>query len=139
MEKILLSACLAGVPCRYDGASKQDARVALRVRDCEVVLVCPEQLGGLSTPRPRHEIRNGRVISEHGEDRTEDFLTGAREALRTAQTQGCRRAILKARSPSCGKGLVYDGTFTGRTVAGNGLTAALLLRSGIEVQTEEEL
>ena len=114
-------------------------RVAELMREHEVVLVCPEQLAGLSTPRPRHELRDGRVVSEHGDDHTDLFMSGAREALRIARANGCCRAVLKARSPSCGRGRIYDGTFSGGLVDGDGVTARLLVEAGLDVQTEEEL
>lgn len=139
MKKVLVSACLLGEHCRYDGGSKADPRAMGLGGRFELVPVCPEQLGGLPTPRPRHELRNGRVISEHGDDRTDAFTRGAREALRIALENGCTLAVLKARSPSCGKARIYDGTFTGRIVEGDGVAARLLTDSGIEVRSEEEL
>jgi uncharacterized protein YbbK (DUF523 family) len=138
MDKILVSACLAGEPCRYDGGSMAHPVVERLRESWELVLVCPEQLAGLPTPRPRHELRSGRVVSEHDADCTSAFAHGARETLRIAREHGCKRAVLKARSPSCGRGMIYDGTFTGRLVPGNGVTAALLLQSGIDVQTEDD-
>ncbi len=139
MATILISACLAGTACRYDGKSLPHPGVQWLMARHRTVLVCPEQLAGLPTPRPRHELLDGRVVSEHGDDRTEAFLAGAREALRIAREHGCRLAVLKARSPSCGRGRIYDGTFSGKLVDGDGVTARLLLDSGIEVKTDEEL
>lgn len=138
LEPILVSACLLGVCCRYDGGSKPDAAVLELAKRRVLVPVCPEQLGGLPTPRPRHERRGGRVVSEHGRDGTEAFERGAEEALRIARLTGCRRAILKARSPSCGAGEIYDGSFGGALVPGDGVLAAKLKREGMEVRTEDE-
>jgi uncharacterized protein YbbK (DUF523 family) len=111
--------------------------------------VCPEQLGGCTTPRIAVEIHDGtgadvlegrcKVTGKNGEDVTEKFLRGAAEVLRIAQLTGAKKAILKARSPSCGCGRIYDGTFSGKTREGNGVTAELLLRNGIEVMTEEDI
>lgn len=135
---ILVSACLLGVCCRYDGGSKPaDAVLALAER-FHLVPVCPEQLGGLPTPRPAHELVAGRIISEHGVDATAAFHRGAEEALRIARITGCRRAILKARSPSCGAGEIYDGTFSGALVPGDGILVHKLKQDGIAVGTEED-
>ncbi|MBO4211404.1 MAG: DUF523 domain-containing protein [Oscillospiraceae bacterium] len=136
---ILLSACLAGVPCRMDGKSKPvPALTALALRG-EAILVCPEVLGGLPTPRsPSERQPDGRVRSAQGADVTEAFRRGAERALEICRSRGCCCAVLKARSPSCGKDCIYDGSFSGRLVPGNGVFAALLQESGIPVLTEEE-
>lgn len=136
-DVVLVSACLLGVRCRYDGASSPNDAVLSMARRHVLVPVCPEQLGGLSTPRPRHERSGGRVVSEHGHDATRAFERGAAEALRVARLSGCRRAILKARSPSCGVGQVYDGSFSGRLAPGHGVCAEVLMAAGIQVETEE--
>jgi uncharacterized protein YbbK (DUF523 family) len=138
-EKILVSACLVGVRCRFDANTKEDARLLALAQNNQLVPVCPEQLAGLSTPRDRNEIIAGRVISERGKDNTDLFQMGAHEALKIARLTRCSRAVLKARSPSCGKGEVYDGTFQGGLVKGNGVLAELLLSNGIPVSTEDEL
>ena len=105
----------------------------------EAIAVCPEVLGGLPTPRTPSEIQtDGRVRSKQGEDVTEAFLRGAERAMEICRENGCTAAILKARSPSCGKGVIYDGSFTGTRVAGNGVFAQMLLDAGIPVVTEEE-
>ena len=136
--KILVSACLLGLCCRYDGKSKADPRVlALRERH-ELIPVCPEQLGGLPTPRPPAEIRGDRVITCQGQDVTAAYEKGAAETLRLCQLLHADGAILKARSPSCGKGQVYDGSFSGVLTPGHGVTAQLLLTHGIPVWTEDE-
>ena len=146
---VLVSACLAGCACRYDGSDNNDDRLAELLRGRRAVLVCPEEQGGLGTPRPPAEIVGGdghdvldgraRVVTASGEDVTEAYLEGARVALGKARQAGARTAVLKARSPSCGKGAVYDGSFEGRLSSGDGVTAALLQAHGIRVLTEEEL
>lgn len=136
---LLMSACLAGRPCRYDGSACPHPWAVARFERGEAVLVCPEELGGLPTPRQPSERRGGRVVSIEGADVTEQFVRGAREALRICEERGCDAAVLKARSPSCGCGRIYDGSFTGALVVGNGVLAELLLERGIPVRTEEEL
>ncbi len=138
-DVILVSACLIGVRCRYDGQSKPNAQVLALMEQGRVIPVCPEQLGGLPTPRVSAERRGDRVITKDGRDVTEEFRRGAEEAVRIARLAGCRKAILKARSPSCGSGRIYDGTFSGTQVDGDGVCAALCRANGIDVVTEEEL
>ncbi|UTC43855.1 DUF523 domain-containing protein [Treponema sp. OMZ 857] len=135
---IIVSACLAGFPCRYDGKKAINPAVQQLVKEGKAIPVCPEQLGGLPTPRSAAEMKAGKVINTDGDDVTEAFEKGAAVVLEIAQQYGCKDALLKARSPSCGKGLVYDGTFSGILTAGNGKTADLLMRNGITVMTEEE-
>lgn len=136
---ILLSACLAGVPCRMDGGSKPCPALLKAAISGEAILVCPEVLGGLPTPRtPSERQPDGRVLNAAGEDVTAQFRLGAERALAICKAQGCTRAVLKARSPSCGKGVVYDGSFTRRLVSGDGVFAELLRSQGIEVLTEDE-
>ena len=137
--RILVSACLLGLCCRYDGQSKADEAVLALMKSHTLVPVCPEQLGGLPTPRCPCEIRDGRVIARDGTDRTAEYRKGAEEALRLCRLFSCEAAVLKARSPSCGAGQVYDGSFSGTVREGNGVTADLLIRSGIPVWTEKEL
>lgn len=135
---IIVSSCLVGRKCAYDGG----ARLSREVLDlCYIygfVDICPETAGGLPCPRERHEMQGPRVMSESGVDRTLEFVSGAKKAVEEAVKCFARVAILKAKSPSCGKGLVYDGTFTGRLVPGNGLTSEAFIRNGIKVFTEEE-
>lgn len=138
-EVVAVSACLLGVRCRFDGGSVPSARVVAWLEGAHFLPVCPEQLGGLPTPRPRHERIEGRIVSEHGHDATQAFERGAGEALRLMELAGARRAVLKARSPSCGKGQIYDGTFAGKLMPGHGVFAELLLAKGYEVWTEEEV
>lgn len=133
----IVSACLAGVKCRYDGTAKQNDKVIELVRKGKAIPVCPEQMGGLPTPRIPSEIKNGRVFNKKGEDITEYFLKGAREALKIALLSNCDEAILKSKSPSCGCGEIYDGSFTGKTVKGDGFFTQALKKSGIKCRSEE--
>ena len=130
---MIVSACLAGFPCRYDGKAKPCAEAVELVRAGKAIPVCPEQLGGLPTPRPPCEIRSGRVIDTSGADRTESFHRGAQAVLTLAQTYGATQALLQKRSPSCGTGWIYDGTFSKTLVQGDGITARLLAQNGIQV------
>jgi len=137
--KLLVSACLLGACCRYDGASKAHPLASALAERHTLVPVCPEQLGGLATPRPPAERRDSRVVTESGADVTEQYRRGAEEALKLCKLLGCQAAVLKERSPSCGRGQVYDGTFTGTLTAGDGVTAALLEEHGIPVYGESRL
>ena len=141
MERILVSACLLGVGCRYDCKDNGNEKILalLQREDIQLIPVCPEQLGGLPTPRLPSERVGERVINSSGQDVTAQFENGAAETLKLAKRCGCLKAILKARSPSCGYGQIYDGSFTGTLIEGNGVTAELLLRSGITVQAERDL
>lgn len=138
-EKIIVSACLTGVNCRYDGNSKPCGAVTALRKKYRLIPVCPESLGGLQIPRSPSEILDGRVYSSDGGDVTENFVRGAEKVLEIARKKGCTKAVLKERSPSCGSCEVYDGTFSGKTVSGKGITAALLEENGIEVISEENL
>lgn len=141
---ILVSACLLGQPCRYDGGTF-DYPEFRNIPDA--VPVCPEQLGGLPTPRMPAEIVGGdgmdvligqaKVLRSDGVDVTQEFLQGAQEALLLALKNGATQAVLKARSPSCGCHAIYDGTFSGKTIPGQGVTAALLAAQGIKLSDEE--
>ena len=135
---IIVSACLAGYRCRYDGKTVPDDAIVDLVRTGNAIPVCPEMLGGLPCPRvPSERTADGeRVVTKDGTDVTEAFRRGADETLRLAQLYGCTRAILKARSPSCGKGTVYDGTFSGTLREGDGVTAELLMKHGITVESK---
>lgn len=138
---ILVSACLLGLPCRYDGTEKghPDVISLLTRDDLTLIPVCPEQLGGLPTPRPPAERHGDRVISRDGADVTEQYRRGAQQTLRLAQMYGCDCAVLKERSPSCGAGQIYDGSFSGMLTEGDGVTAELLRRHGIAVLGESRL
>ena len=136
----IVSACLAGINCRYDGTSKPNEYIIELVKNGQAVPVCPEQLGGLPTPRtPAEQQPDGRVVTKNGKDITDAFKRGAQEVLNLAQLVNCDYAILKAYSPSCGCGEVYDGSFSGKLVKGNGVLTELLLQNGIKVKTELEL
>ena len=135
---ILVSACLLGVPCRYDGMGIADARVLTLAKKRHLIPVCPEQLGGLPTPRPPAERHDTRVLTRDERDFAAAFTRGAEETLRLAQLFSCRIAILKANSPSCGSGQIYDGCFCGRLIPGDGLTAALLKQEGLTVLSEKD-
>ena len=137
--KILVSACLLGCPCRYDGQSRENPAVLALAKEHTLIPVCPEQLGGLPTPRTPSERIGDKVMMKTGEDVTAAYEKGAKTALRLAKLLHADCALLKARSPSCGKGLIYDGSFTGKLTPGDGVTAALLAENGIPVFTEEEL
>lgn len=145
---VLVSACLAGRACRYDGAANPDDEVARLVAEGRAVLVCPEEDGGLGTPRPPAEIVGGdghdvldgtaRVVTRGGADVTEAYISGANVALDAARRAGAKEALLKARSPSCGRGAIYDGTFSRTVTRGDGVAVALLAREGIRVRTEAD-
>ncbi len=145
----LVSACLLGTSCRYDGKSKLDVKVIKLLGKEVLIPVCPEQMGGQPTPRPNSEIQGGdgldvlydkaKVIQVDGKDITEYFMRGADEVLRLAELYNIKEAILKQRSPSCGCGQTYDGSFSGKIIKGDGVTTALLKENGIKVITEEEL
>ena len=134
---ILVSACLLGVPCRYDGTGKADERLLALAKTHPLIPVCPEQLGGLSTPRPPAERNGERVLTQSDEDVTDAFRRGAEQTLSLARLLGCKAAILKANSPSCGSGSIYDGSFLKRLIPGEGMTAALLRQNGITVLSEQ--
>jgi uncharacterized protein YbbK (DUF523 family) len=146
---VLVSACLAGRACRFDGSSNEDDVIARVVAEGRAVLACPEVDGGLGTPRPPAEIVGGdgddvlegraSVRTKEGRDVTAAYVRGAERALEAARRAGARVAVVKARSPSCGRDRIYDGTFSRTTRAGDGVTAALLRRAGITVVTEEEI
>lgn len=135
----LCSACLLGVRCRYDGASKPNDEVIQLVRKETLIPVCPEQLGGLPTPREPAEQRGERVVTKSGRDVTESFVRGAEQVLQLTRLFGIKEAILKQRSSSCGCGQIYDGTFSGNVIKGDGVTTSLLRKNGIRVISEEDL
>jgi len=136
---ILVSACLAGVKCRYDGKDNANTKVIDLVKKGIALPICPEQLGGLQTPRIPAEIIDDKVINKKGENVTTQFKKGAKETLRIAELTNCHKAILKQSSPSCGFGKIYDGSHTGRIIKGMGLTAKLLSQKGIIILSEEDL
>lgn len=146
---IIVSACLCGINCKYSGGNNINEKVVELLKSGKALPLCPEQLGGMSTPRPPHEISKGsgedvlngtaKVIDKMGTDNSEAFIRGAEETLRAALKCGAKIAILKSKSPSCGLGMIYDGTFTGTLKEGNGVTCDILMRNGIKVLTEEDI
>ncbi|BCJ85472.1 DUF523 domain-containing protein [Effusibacillus dendaii] len=144
----VVSACLVGCECRYDKKSAWQEDIEQFVTDRSAVPICPEQLGGLPTPRNPAEIVGGdgfdvlagraRVIDSQGNVVTKEFVDGAYQALQLARTAGATEAILKERSPSCGSHMIYDGSFSGAKKAGVGVTAALFMQNGIAVFPENE-
>ncbi len=136
--KIVISLCLLGIDCNYTGGNSLCEKAVELFASGRGVPVCPEQLGGLSTPRIPAEIQGDRVINRDGKDVTVQFQKGAEEAARLARLAGCTGALLKSKSPSCGAGQIYDGTFSGALIDGDGLFAEELKKLGIEVETEED-
>ena len=138
MEALLISACLLGENCKYSGGNNALPKETLAAleRRFRLVPVCPERDGGLPTPRIPSERRGERVLNREGEDVTEPFRRGAEAALETARREDCRLALLKERSPSCGSGVIYDGSFSGRIIPGEGVAAELLKQNGLAVFSE---
>lgn len=146
---IIVSACLVGVNCKYNGNNNDNDKVKEFLKDKQYILICPEQLGGLTTPRKPSEINkldgkevlngNSKVVSCENEDVTENFIKGAEESLKIAKMFKCNQALLKEGSPSCGCNLIYDGTFEGRKISGMGVTAALFNKNNIAIFSEKEL
>jgi uncharacterized protein YbbK (DUF523 family) len=146
----LISACLLGIKCAWDGQDIYKSDKAIELSNSEMLMpVCPEQLGGLKTPRVPQEIQGGtgedvldrkcKVLNIDGEDVTQKFITGAEETLKIVKLFHIEEFIGKSRSPSCGCGQIYDGTFFRQLMDGDGVTTALLKRNGIRVITEEDL
>lgn len=136
----LCSACLLGIECRYDGKSKPNQKVIELAKSEKLVPVCPEQLGGLPTPRERTELKSSRdAITISGKYVTENFVRGAKEVIKIAKVFKIKEAVLKQRSPSCGCGQIYDGTFSGKIIMGDGITTAFLKNNGINVISDEDL
>lgn len=136
---ILISGCLLGLKCRYDGKEKKLPEIEKLIELHNLIPICPEQLGGLPTPRIPAERVKDKVINQDGVDVTKEYQLGAEEALKIAKLYNCKKAILKEKSPSCGCGKIYDGTFSRNLIVGNGVTAELLLKNGIEVFGESEI
>jgi uncharacterized protein YbbK (DUF523 family) len=141
---IIVSACLAGIECKYDLTSAKDDKVVRLVAQGAAIPVCPEQLGGLTTPRPPAEIVGGsgedvlsgkaKVITQDGKDVTQNFIKGAKEVLKIAKLVNATHAILKSKSPSCSIGKIYDGSFKGKLISGDGVCTSLLLQNGIKIK-----
>lgn len=146
---IVVSACLLGIDCKYNGDNNENTKVVSYLEDKDFILICPEQLGGLSTPRNPAEIINGngynvikkesKIFNDIGKDVTYEFIKGASECLKIAKIYGCKEAILKEGSPSCGSKFIYDGTFSKNKIKGVGITTALFKNNGIKVISENEL
>ena len=136
---ILISGCLLGLKCRYDAKEKKLPEIEKLIEIYNLIPVCPEQLGGLPTPRIPAERVNNKVVNQAGVDVTKEYQLGAEEALKIAKLYNCKKAILKEKSPSCGCGKIYDGTFSKNLIVGNGVTADLLLKNGIEIFGESEI
>lgn len=144
----LISACLCGVNCKYSGENNLNEDCLILLEQDEAILICPEQLGGLTTPRNPAEIVGdaksiitkgiGKVSTKEGKDFTEALLRGGKETIKIAKASGTLAAILKEGSPSCGCNYIYDGTFTGEKIEGEGITCAMLKEAGIEVISDED-
>jgi len=142
MRKILVSACLyGGKPVRYDGKSKaeEDVRFLKWKEEGRLVPVCPEVFGGLPVPRTDAQRQDDKVITRDGRDVTAEYLKGAHEAVRLADEENVICAVMKAKSPSCGSSMIYDGTFSGKLVEGEGIAVELLRKAGVKVFSEKEL
>ncbi len=141
MESLVISACLAGFECKYCGGSnKLDEQVLTKLKATyRLIPVCPETAGGLPTPREPSEIRGERVVSRAGDDVTAQYRKGGETALWLCEKYGCKKALMKEQSPSCGSGLIYDGSFSGRLVPGYGVAAAMLKAAGIQVVGESKV
>lgn len=136
---VIVSSCLAGLPARYNGTVQLHPYVLELLRQGRALPVCPEQLAGLPTPREPIELLEGRVLSHSGEDLTEALHRGVAAVVQLAERTGARRAILQPRSPSCGVGRIYDGSFTGTLIPGDGLLALALKKAGLDVVSIDDL
>ncbi len=144
----LISACLCGVNCKYNGKNNLNEKCLKLLREGKAVLVCPEQMGGLTTPRIPSELigsskdiieySKGKILDKEGNDVSVQFIKGAEETLKIAKELGVKKAILKEGSPSCGSSFIYDGSFSGKKIKGEGITTYLLRKEGVEVISEEE-
>ncbi len=134
-ERILVSACLLGVNCKYDGYNNYSDEIDEFLKDYEVIPICPEIMGGLPTPRIASERLETKVLTKDGRDVTAQYVKGANECLFLAKKYDVKKALLKLKSPSCGYGQIYDGTFSHTLIDGNGVTAELLQQNGIEIIT----
>jgi len=135
----IVSACLAGIKCRWDGEAKPCQKVIDLVKQGKAIPVCPEQLGGLTTPRNLAEQKDNKVFTKDGKDVTSQFEKGAEKALKIAKLANCNEAIMKSKSPSCGSGKIYDGTFSGKLIDGDGVFAKILKKNNIKIFTEDEI
>lgn len=137
--KILVSACLLGIDCKYNGKNNKNDQVIELLKTHDLIPACPEIMGGLTTPRTPSEIHEDEVITKDGKNVTKQYQKGAEETLKIAKLYNCKTAILKEKSPSCGCGKIYDGTFTGTLIDGDGITARLLKEHGIKITGETTL
>lgn len=137
--KILVSACLLGECCKYNGGSNESQRLKELLAGQEVVTVCPEVMGGLPIPRVPVELRDGAAINRDGVNVDQQFQMGAQKALECAQREKISLAVLQSRSPSCGVGRIYDGSFLGRLIEGNGVFAERMLQEGFRVKDVREV
>lgn len=137
--KIMVSACLLGENCKYSGGNNRNQAVLNYIEGHEVIPVCPEVMGGLPTPRIPSEIKEGIVVNKEGVICDEEFRRGAAIGLKLAKENEIDLAILKSRSPSCGIGQIYDGTFSGNLISGHGIFASLMKENGYRLYTEEEI
>ena len=136
MDKYIVSACLVGKNTKYNGGNNKNEKIIEFLKDKEYILVCPEVSGGLSTPRSPSEIVENKVINKEGKDVTKEFYLGAQNEIERLKEFGATKAILKSRSPSCGLNIIYDGTFSGNTISGDGVFTKELKKLGIEILTE---
>ena len=137
-EKILISACLIGLNCKYEGGNNENSKLVELIKEKDLVPICPEQLGGLKTPRASAERKQEKVITKEGVDVTKEYQRGAEEVLNLAKKLNIKKAILKSRSPSCGIEEIYDGTFSHTLIKKDGVTAELLKKNEIEVISSDE-
>ncbi|PJI09702.1 MULTISPECIES: DUF523 domain-containing protein [Clostridium] len=148
-DVLIVSACLLGINCKYSGSNNLNEKVKKLCNNMTVIPICPEQLGGMTTPRKPAEIKGGsgkevldgkaRVFDKDGKDVTEYYISGAKETLKIVKMFDAKKAILKANSPSCGCGTIYDGNFIGNKINGNGVTAEVLKKNGIEILNELDI
>ena len=140
-EKVLISACLAGINCKFNGENNLlDGGILDEIsKRYHLLFICPEVFGGLGTPREPAEMKEGLVVTKTAKDVSENFKFGAEICLKIAKLNGCKKAILKARSPSCGSGQIYDGSFSKKLIFGDGVAAKLLKENGILVFSEDEI
>ena len=138
-KKIVVSSCLAGINCKYDGGNNINPKILKLLQEEKIILVCPEELGGMTTPRIPSEIVNNKVLSKMGIDVTNEFNKGAAEALKVAKSVNADTAILQQRSPSCGSKMIYDGTFSGKLVKWKFVSSNLFSENGIKVLTIDDI
>ena len=144
---ILVSACLLGIDCKYNGLNNKNENVLKYLQGKEYIIACPEQLGGLTTPRNpseivkigENEVNEYKLLSNKGKDVSKNFIKGAEETLKIAKIFNCTEAILKEGSPSCGSSFIYDGSFTGKKISGQGVTTDLLRKNNIKVISENQV